>query len=467
MTDLDVLRKLENQSTDISYELSLQNAYYDGQIRLASIGLSLPPEMRQLATVINWPRLVVDSLEERLDIEGFRIAGHHDLDDRLWDWWEKNDLSNESGLAHVEALVHGRSFITVGLDEDDPDTPIISVESSRSMTAIINPRTRKVEAALRLYEPDERGQAGKATLYMPDVTRFYVRGPYGWSGDPDYDDIEHGLGEVLVVPLVNRARISDRLGRSEMVDVAPLTDAACRSLTNLQGAQELLAVPQRYVMGAVAEDFKDKDGNVKTPWEVYLGRYLALGDPEAKVGQFSAADLRNFTETVNFYARHVAAIAGLPPHAVGITSDNPASADAIRSAENRLIKRAERRQVAFAGGWEKALRLAIRLIDGVETADRLETKWRNPATPTLGQTADAVVKLFQQKLIPRSAAWDALGYSAEQQKQYAAQMDEEDPMDKLMRSVGANGAVGIPGGPGPGVAEPVGASPAVPGAVAG
>lgn len=465
MADLDVLRILEENSTSFTTDLSLLNAYYDGENRLPSIGISLPPAMSQLATVVNWPRMYVDSLEERLDVEGFRISGAPGLDDRLWGWWQENDLDNESSLCHIEALVTGRSFIVVGYNDEDPDTPIITVESQRTMTVAIDTRTRKVEAALRLHRPNQAGLPQNATLYLPDVTRYYVRTPDGWRSDPEHEDVEHQLGEVPVVPMVNRARLADRHGRTEMADVMGLTDAACRTLTNLQGAQELLAVPQRYVLGATQEDFVDDEGNRIPAWQAYIGRVWALGNEEAKVGQFSAADLRNFTEVLNQYARMTSGITGLPPHYLGFTSDNPASADAIRSSEARLVKKAERRARAFSGPWETALRLAIRLVDGSEDAGRLETVWRDPSTPTFAAKSDAVTKLFQAGLIPRQAAWDQLGFTAEQQRQYASIMSD-DLLDRLIRSVGAtNGATAIPSGTGPGEPGTAAGAAAGPGGV--
>lgn len=448
MTDLDILQALEHKADTLGPKLSLHNAYYDGEVRLSSIGVSLPPELRKLTTVINWPRMAVDSVEERLDIEGFRLAGQSATDRRIWDWWQANNLDEESSLGHLEALVIGRAYVVVGLDDENPDVPVITVESARTMTVIVDPRTRRVTAALRLHRPDGNGRATAATLYLPNVTRFFDRKAGAWVPSAEFEDYGHDLGQVPVVPLVNRARLGDRDGRSEMSDVMGLTDAACRTLTNLQGAQELLAVPQRYVLGAKPEDFIDKDGNPIPAWEAYIGRVWALGNEDAKVGQFSAADLRNFIEVLNSYARMVGAITGLPPHYLGFTSDNPASADAIRSSEARLVKRAERHSRAFSGTWEEAMRIAIRLVDGAEDAARLETVWRDPSTPTFAAKADAVTKLFAAGLIPREAAWDQLGYSAEQQRHYSDLMTD-DPFVRLMRSVGvADGATALPGGTG-------------------
>lgn len=448
--DLHVFQSLRGRFGRAAGQIRRLDRYYDGSQRLQSLGLGLPPEMRRLQVVVNWPRLVVDSLEERLDVEGFRAADSAniaaDTDARLWSWWQHNNLDEESSLAHLEALVCGRSYITVGPSADDADTPVITPESARSMVADIDPRTRAVRAALRLYNTEHGGAGGwgarSATLYLPDRTVFYERGASGWRAA---DVITHRLGVVPVVPLINRARLSDRDGRSEMADVIGLTDAACRTLTNLQGAQELLAVPQRYVLGASREDFLDADGNPVPAWEAYIGRILALADPEAKVGQFTAADLRNFTETINAYARLVSALSGLPPHFLGLSTDNPASADAIRSAEARLVKRAERRIRAFSGAWEQVMRLAMLLVDGAlpTEAARLEAVWRDPSTPTYAAKADAVSKLVAAGILPVSVAWEELGYSAEQRRKLA-DASGDDPLTRLLATVDNTGTATPP-----------------------
>lgn len=436
MADLDILQSLRRRLGSTSGRVRRWDAYYDGAQRLAALGLGLPPEMRRLQVVVNWPRLVVDSLEERLDLEGFRLAGSADTDERLWGWWQANNLDDESSLAHLEALVSGRAFLTVGPGDDGSDTPVITPESARSMVADIDPRTRAVRSALRLYTSAnaERG-ALSATLYLPERTVFYERGPTAWRA---VDVIDHQLGTVPVVPLINRARLADRDGRSEMADVIGLTDAACRTLTNLQGAQELLAVPQRYVLGASREDFVDEHGKPVPAWEAYIGRILALGNEDAKVGQFSAADLRNFTEVINAYARLVSALSGLPPHFLGLVSENPASADAIRSAEARLVKRAERRARAFSGAWEQAMRLGMLIADGVlpPESTRLEAVWRDPSTPTYAAKADAVSKLVAAGILPVSIAWEELGYSAEKRRKLA-DASGDDPLSRLMATIGA------------------------------
>jgi hypothetical protein len=428
-------------STDLGKrrtELLRLDRYYDGQQQLEQLGLAIPPALRRFVVIVNWPRLVVDAVEERLDVEGFRLPEADDADDELWRVWQANDLDEESQLAHLDALIFGRSYACVGASEDDEQTPLVTVESPQEMTHRIDPRTRRVRDALRLYDD---GKA--ATLYLPDVTIWLSRASRGgrWVED---DRDEHGLGLPPVVPLTNRPRTRRRGGVSEMTDTIGLTDAAARALTNAQVAQEALAVPQRGVLGATKGDFVDQDGNPLPLWEAYFGSVWALQNKDAKTFQFDSADLANFETIVNVYGRQVAALHGLPPHYVGFSTDNPASADAIRSAESRLVKRCERKQRALGGRWEDVARLVRRVQTGEWDPNlrQLETLWRDPSTPTVAQKADAVVKLVQANVLPVEAGWEDMGYSAARRERLRAMREAEqsDPIAAgLLRGLDAQG----------------------------
>lgn len=432
-----------------AYEDERRNAYYEGLQRLDHIGIAVPPDLRRFETIVNWPRLAVDSLEERLDVEGFQLAGAQDDDDELWRIWQANDLDEESQLAHLDALIFGRAFICVGAGEE-PDTPLVTVESPQEMIAAFDPRTRAVSVALKLYgATDEDPTPQLATLYLPDRTRWLARGDSGrWL---EYDGDDHNLGVVPVVPLLNRRRTGAWSGVSELSDIIPLTDAAARSLTNLQIAGETHSVPQKYALGVSKGDFVDKDGNPLPAWEAYFRSIWATQNKDAKLGQFQASDLRNFHETVNHYAKLVASLTGLPPHYLGFATDNPASADAIRSSEARLVKRAERRQRIFGGSWERAMRLVLRLATGEWSpqARGMETKWRDAATPTHAAKVDAIQKLTGGKpIMSIESAQEELGWNKSRRDVERSRLQAEaaDPtLERFARELGdlsGNTAVG-------------------------
>lgn len=400
------------------------DAYYNGNQLIRDLGISIPPQMRGMQVGVAWPRITVDALEERLDVEGFRYASSADGDDELWRIWQANNLDEESQLAHLDALIYGCSYACVGVNDDG--SPLITVESPRHLSVMWDPRWRAITSALRIYGGDDRGQNRQGTLYLPNQTIYIAQDGAGW--EVTERDV-HNLGEVPVARLANRQRVSDRDGRSEITsEIMKLTDAACRTLIAMEVAREFYAAPQRYVLGASEEDFIGPDGAKKSPWETYLGRYLALTRDEdgnvPQVGQFTANDPSTYTKILDSLTEQMATASDLPPYRLGKTTANPASADAIRSAENGLIRKAERRQVAFSGGWEAAMRLALRVMhEGAlpEEAKLIETLWASAATPTPGATTDAITKQIAAGAIPARSdvTREKLGYSVVERQRLA------------------------------------------------
>jgi hypothetical protein len=131
------------------------------------------------------------------------------------------------------------------------------------------------------------------------------------------------------------------------------------------------------------------------------------------------------TKIIDLYARIMATQLGLPPHMLGYTSDNPASADAIRSSEGMLVKKAERRIRRFGATHRDAMRLALWVRDGEppDKSRRIEAVWRNPATPTLAAQTDAAVKMVQSGLLPQDSdvALEMAGLTEDQRQRVAAE----------------------------------------------
>jgi hypothetical protein len=453
--ELDTFRRLETRLGQARkdhldarrrpvYGLETLDSYYEGLQRVQQLGMAVPPELEQFLVIANWCRTCPDAIEERIDLEGFRLPGREEADKDLWRIWQENELDEESQLAHLDALVFGRSYICVGsggkgpesgVDEvdRDPATPLVTVESPFEMFHELDPRTRRVKAAVKVYGS---GSDKRGTLYLPNATVWlrWGSGEAGRRGWVEEDRDDHNLGLPPVAVLTNRPRVADRYGVSELVDVIPLADAAARALTNAQIATEALAVPQRYVLGATKADFEDPDGNQIPAWEARMGAIWALMNENAKVGQFTAADLANFKTIVDHYATLVAGLKGLPVRYFGQNTANPPSAEGIRADEARIIKTAERRHRAWGGSWELTQRIVRRFIDGDwdPRLKSLETMWRDPATPTKAQAADFAVKLTQgdRPILPIVAAQEELGYGPiKRQKladQFAAQ--QADPL---------------------------------------
>ena len=411
--------RLDSELTVARPIFDLLDRYYDGAQQLKQLGLAIPPELARFTVVVNWPRVVVDAIADRLDVKGFRLAGAETGDEDLWALWQANQMDEQDMLAHLDYLVFGRTYKCVGVNAQDPRNPLITVESPRELITDRDPRTGQVRAAYRASSRNEAGEVEVRTLYLPNVTIWQTLRDGVWVEDRD----EHGLGVVPVVPTFRRRRTTipqhRRLqGTSAMDDVIPITDSAARNLTNAQVAQETHAVPARGVLGATKGDFVDQNGKPLPQWEAYFGSVWALANKDAKTFQFDSSDMANFERMHNLYARSASGVSGLPPNYFGLAADDAASADAIRSREARLVKIAERDQVALGNSDEQVLRIAARIRDGVWSDDMvgMETLWYDAGTPTVAQRTDAVVKLYAavdtmgRPLVPREMAMEELGW---------------------------------------------------------
>lgn len=392
-------------------EIGRLDSYYAGRQPLAF----LSPEAREalgnrLAVLsTNVCRLSVTSLSERLRLIGLTRGGAPDP--VLWASWIRNDLDQQAGVAHREALALGRSFVTVWADKFGRAK--VTVESARQMTALTDPGTRETIAALKRWDkpgPDGLAVETFAVLYEPDLIRWF-RADHGGavSGFAQVDEIVNPLGQVPVTVLQNGDRLLDD-GISEMVDLLPLADALAKTLSDLMVSSEYYARPRRWATGV--ELVEEADGTVINPFGEGM-KMMISESPESKFGSLPAADLASYEAAVRVITSQIMAVSGLPAHYLGVLANQPSSADALRAAEASLTARAEDRQHTFGRSWERVARQMVAVETG-QDPDVVEVgvQWADPSTRSIAQEADAVVKLFAAGLLPAPYALKRLGYTA-------------------------------------------------------
>jgi hypothetical protein len=463
MTPEEMLVHLDGKLLRKQQHLRKLDAYYEGEQPLRFLALELKQEFgeRLAEVVINWPQMVADAYEARLDLSGFRFPGSSsdgvtvdEADADVWGLWQDNDMDRQSQQAHLESIILGRSYAIVGargeLDEGqaatgalpDPfaeatDSPLITVEHPTQCITENDPRTRQPAAALKRWKDHDK--VNRATLYTTDATRHYV-----WARKWVLQDMdEHRLGVVPVVPLVNRARMLKHDGRSEFAAVISIADAANKMATDMMVSGEFHAMPRRWALGMSQGDFVDQDGNDISPFEQIAGRIWAhpKRPGEVEVGQFTETDLAVFHNTIKLLADIAGQLAGLPPHYGLARGENPASADAIRSSEARMVKRVERKQTGWGSDWRRVMALALLIRDGESWDKRIlraKTVWRDASTPTAAQAADASAKKFQAGITTLRQTRIDLGYSPEEIQRMEAEDEEkaaQDPLAKIARDL--------------------------------
>lgn len=400
-------------------------ARYTGEWMARQFGISIPPNMRGVHTPAGWCGTVVDVLEERLDWLGWSTAGE---DYGLDEVYADNQLDVDSGLLHLDALTFGLGFVSVGRGEAGEPEVLVTPHSPQAMTGVWDRRLRRLSSALAVKSTN--GRVSEVTLYEPmQTTTFEDRSGMWVVANRD----QHRLGRVPVVLLPNRARASREIGRSEITRaVRYYADAAARTLLGLEVNREFYNAPQRIGLNIKDEDFEDETGNPVSPWTSIQGRVWNVppneaGEPEPKVLQFNPASPAPYIDQVRGYAQLLAAEAGIPSAYLGFVTDNPASADAIRAGEARLVKRAERRQSTFGRAWLEVGRLALLVRDAAvpdSFAADVSTRWRDAATPTRAAAADEAMKLTsgENPILPpdSTVTYDRIGLSPAEQRQVMA-----------------------------------------------
>ena len=351
---------------------------------------------------VNFPKLAVRSIAERLQVTGFRAIGDDDTDTDLWRIWQANDLEAQSHLAHLDALVYGRSFVFVWAG---PNGPRVTVESAKQVTAIFDPASGEVTAVLKKWLSGTTHHA--VVLEADTITRY--------AGNENalrvVEVIPNPLGEVPVVPLVNSGRLLDFEGVSEMADILDLTDGLNKIMSDALVSSEYFARPRRWVTGM--EIIEDDDGNAVNPFSSEANRVWQSEDAETKFGQFDGARLDGYGNIVSILTQQIGAISGLPPHYLGLNGDQPPSADAISSAEASLVAAIYGKHRALGRRWAKVADLVMKVRNGQNTRD-FETLWRAPDTRTPAQVADAAAKLAGIGVPLAAVLADPMGYSPSQ-----------------------------------------------------
>ncbi|MDY6143738.1 MAG: phage portal protein [Arcanobacterium sp.] len=406
-----LLQQAESSISDANY-----NDRYNGMNQLTALGVAIPPNVRALEMNVNWDRLTVDTMSEVLTVDGFESATMTGENiSRIWQVWQSCNMKTLSHLAHTEAMTQGIAYAIVGMDHRQK---IVTNIRPKDNIAVITDRFGHVQEAVVKYVTDtpDGEQVATATYYAPGVRESYRDESGMWVRVNDgADDYARILDVVPVVPVVNMMRLGDTMGRSEIDLVSAYTDAASRSFTLLQLATEILAMPQRWIIGGDLSKFRRPDGSIPDIGEIYMGSFLQIGKQDAKVGQFDGANLSQVIDVLKHCAEMVSAVTGIPGSMLGLNTGNPASAEAMRAAKERMISRGEFKQDVFGDAWETWARIVLAL-SGIAVApdDTLSAVWRDIAVPSNSAKSAYLLQAHAQGVISSRTARDGLPLTPEQ-----------------------------------------------------
>lgn len=397
--------------------------YYNGTPPLAF----LTPESREALgnrfgrMSSNFCKLSVSSIVERLRITGFTRNDQHDT--ALWNDWTRNNIDQQAATQHREALTLGNAYAFVWADAQG--RPLVTLESAHQVAVVRDPFTREVVGAVKKWETE---QGTRVVVLEPDeITHYSSEATHATAmaqlkaGEP----IPNPLGVCPVVEFPNTDRLLDE-GVSELEDLIPLQDSLNKLLADMLVGSEYYARPRRWASGIELEEREKRtaDGTVildedDEPVMETVNpfgdddRMMVSEDPGSKFGQLAAGDLNSYKTAIDTIISQIQAVSGLPGHYAGTVANQPPNADGLRAAEASLTARAEQKQHIFGRAWEKVAALMVAIRENRDPADvDVTVTWDDPATRSVAQEADAVVKLYGAGLLPVSIALAKLGYTA-------------------------------------------------------
>jgi hypothetical protein len=448
------VRELEKRLYARQQMMRLDNDYYEGNHPLPFLTKTHKAKMRDEFRGLledsrsNFMGLVVDAVEERLQIDGFRLSAETDAvaDRESWRIWQANSMDAESQVAIMEALSKSVSYLSVWAGDPYDGANVgatIAVEDALQTIVAYEPGSgyRRRLAALKTWIDEWSGER-RANLFLPEGIHKFRRkessggsvlpAPETMQPDTSWEEIPdsfvpNSLQIVPIIPLRNKPRLL-REGQAEHHEVEPTQDRIngelfMRALAGYFGAHR-----QRWAVGL--KIYEDEDGNPEEPFDIAVDRLIYSEDEKTRFGDFAATDLTGYIKAIEQDILHIAVTTRTPRHYLIEQGQSP-SGDAIRSAEAGLIKKVGRKARTFGEGFEEALRLARRFAGDEDSPPDSEVVWADPETQVVGVWTDAVIKQFQAGLIPWEAALEKLGYTQTQIARFAG-MRQSDALLKAL-----------------------------------
>lgn len=390
------LRKMLNQWAAKRGRNTLRTVYADGKNALRDFGISLPPQMRTMETVLGWPMKAVTTLGSRCRWDGWVLPGEEQDPFDLAGLAVSNNLASVMPQAITSALIHSVAFLTITPgDTSKGESPVLILpRSARMATGLWDARTGCLSDALSITKTDDSGFPTQVVWYAREHVTTYTRSSGGqWQASTQ----PNPLGRCWVEPLIFKPELERPFGRSRISRaVMSLTDAGLRTLARSESHAEFFASPQRWALGAEQEAF-GSDGD---RWKAVMSRLLVISKDEdgdlPTLGQFSQMSMQPHFDHLRTLASLFAGETSVPLSALGIVQDNPSSAEAIFAAKEDLIIEA----TAAMDVWGDALRrvaiTAVQMRDGLtDVPDELaavRAKWRDASTPSVVSSSAAIAQ---------------------------------------------------------------------------
>ena len=386
MAELRGIEYLRRKLNYKSYRVALRYDYYDMKHMVPDFGISTPPRLRGFMSMLGWCGKAVDSLADRLVFREFKNDnfGMNEI-------FEINNPDILTNSLVLSALIGSCSFTYIY--QDNEGNVRMECIDGENATGEIDTATGLLREGYAVLSRDEYKTPTMEAYFLPRETHYISKnGTRIWR---------HNVNYPLLVPVIYRPDAARPFGHSRISRACmSIMQSAVRTAKRSEIAAEFYSFPQKWVTGL------SQDAEEMEKWQASMSSLLTFTKDDDNdhpvLGQFAQQSMEPHLSQLRMFASLFAGETGLTLDDLGFPSDNPSSADAIRSQHESLWLAARRAQRNFGTGFLNAGYLAACLRDGYPYQRRqiyLTTpKWDpifEPDASQLSGIGDAVMKIQQ------------------------------------------------------------------------
>lgn len=404
----------------------LRRRYYDGENVLKDLGISIPPPLRNIETVVGWPKKAVSAMASRSRFDGFTV-GDENFAEQVDKLVRDCNLKRKYRQACESELIAGCDFITLSKGATGEPPVIITTHSAEDGAAEWDERLGRIRCGLVIMHYDDTGAPDEIALYT-DATTLHVDAS---GGELAIENFPHRMGRPLMEALAYNPTESQPLGQSRITNaVRSITDSGVREALRTEISAEFFTSPQKYLLGVDGDPFENK-----TRWEAYIGNIFTVSQTEdgstPTFGQLSQGSMQPHTDYMRALAARFSGETNVPVSQLGVIHDNPSSAEAITQANEPLIMEVTDLNEGNGESLVTIAKMALAIANDatLDAYDALQiaANFKNPLMPSIASQADAMVKIAS--VVPEFAStevfWEQLGFG-------------EDMRQKVVQQMGAN-----------------------------
>lgn len=333
---------------------------------------------------LNLCPVIIDAVRDKLRVTGFAVEDSGPFDGLRAETrglWSRDRMATRSSEVHKEALKCGNAYVIVWPDERG-NAGFHANRASQIAVEYASDSGASMDWAAKMWiDADKRMRLN--LLYPDRIERYISRTKAGPApeasemtefADSSPSVIPNPYGAVPVFHFANNADIGQS-GRSELDAAMPVQDGLNKSVLDMLVAMEFCAFRQRWAAG-IEIDY-DPDGKPIGPFNAGIEHLWIAGNPQAKFGDFEAAQLDQFLKVKDSFRIDIASVTGTPLHYFLQNNAGLPSGEALKKSETRFVAKIRDRQESFGRVWADAMAFALR-IEGKPDV-RLITEWDDPA----------------------------------------------------------------------------------------